>query len=189
MGNRSDESVYDVIKASCDLRKDVFTEAAEQTVGKNKQIFWLVLLGIFALGAIALLIFDHSAAAWALLIVCLAGAACCAYLRFAAPAHRGKTLYKQLTEVCPQESYSLYMEFGEKSALCRTPANGTLEIEYKKIRSIHNTENLFVLETKQGILLPIDKSRLNSADRSDLILLLQSGNKKIRLVGFETDTE
>lgn len=189
MENRSEEAGFDMIKTACELRKDVFVEAAEQTVDEKKKIALLVLLGIFAIGAVILLIFDHSAAAWALLLVCLALAACCAYVRFLAPSRRAKALYKQMTEVCPQESYSLYMEFGEESVLCRTPTNGTLKIEYKKIRSLFNTENLFVLVTKQGLRLPINKSKLSAADRSDLLLLLQDGNKRLKMFGFETDTE
>lgn len=178
------EDKIGTLTAECDLSRDNLTEALTGAVGRFREILWLVLLCVFALGAILILIIDHSLAAWFLLIVCLLGALACAYVRFARPTVRARAVHRALSEVCRKENFSMYTVFAEKNVQCTLPTRGVLEIEYKKLRSAVRTERLIVLVTKSNLVLPIAADRIGGGTESDLLLFLMEHCKKLRLEGF-----
>lgn len=176
-------------RASCTLNKDNLVEASEGAGGKFREILWLVLLGVFALGVVLLLIIDHTPAAWALLLVCIAGALFCAYMRFVQPASRAKRMHALLSELCKKETFPLFLDFGEKTFRCDLPTGGSFEMEYKKLRSAVRTEKLIVLITKQNLLLPMETSKIVGGTESDFLLFLLERCKKLRMEGFDYTEE
>lgn len=183
------EENFEGFRASCTLNKDNLIEASEGAAGKVRGILWLVLLGVFALGAVLLLIIDHTPAAWALLLVCIVGALCCAYMRFLQPAERGKRMHRLLSELCQKETFPLHMNFGEKTLQCVLPTGGSFELEYKKLRSAVRTEQLIVFVTKQNLILPLETHKITGGTESDFLLFLLEHCKKLRMEGFNYTDE
>lgn len=175
----------ETLKVACKLDADILTEVEEAKQGKEKEIALLVLLGIFVVGALLLAIFDHSTAAWFLMVVCLLAALYCAFARFMRPRMRGNTYFKQLTEICQKETYELTVTFCEKTVRCELPTGGTAEVEYKQIRSAVRTDNLIVLFTKKGFCIPIRRDPMDSFSESNILTLLSERCKKVKFKGFD----
>lgn len=173
------------MKVACKLDADIFTEVEEAKQGKEKGFALLVMLGIFVVGALLLAIFDHSTAAWFLMVVCLLAALYCAFARFMRPRLRGSAGFKQLTEICQKETYELYVTFCEKTVRCDLPTGGKAEVEYNKIRSAVRTENLIVLFTRKGFCIPIRRDPTDSFSESNILTTLSERCKKVKFKGFD----
>lgn len=173
------------LKVACKLDADILTEVEEAKQGKEKGIALLVMLGVFVLGALLLAIFDHSAAAWFLMVVCLLAALYCAFARFLRPRQRGSAKFKQLTEICQKDNYEIGVTFCDKTVRCDLPTGGTAEVEYAKIRSAVRTENLIVLFTRKGVCIPIRRDPMDSFSEANILTLLSERCKKVSFKGFD----
>ncbi len=177
--------VRENLKVACRLDSDIFAEIEEAKTGKEKGIALLVMIGVFVIGALLLAIFDHTTAAWFLMVVCLLAALYCAYARFLRPRQRGSLKFKQMTETCQKDAYELCVTFGEKTVRCDLPNGGVAEVEYNKLRTAVRTENLIVLFTRKGVGIPIRRDPMDSFSEANILTLLTERCKKISFKGFE----
>lgn len=176
------------------VNSKTLAETLEGTIGKTRNIVMLSALGVFALGAAAIALFDRSAegsitaGGWVLMLECIALFIACAYLRFASHFRRAKKQMKRLAERGLDTGGECTALFGDTEIRYAYPDGGSADFAYSSLAAVHETTHLIVFITAKKQVFAVEKARFpREADREIWRLLIDK-NPKVRLERLPGET-